>query len=158
MPPTGEPRPRMFFLFSDVLLMAKPRPPLHLLKSGTFVCRALYPMSQCQLNRVFGHSGGTCGGLLSVSCRWEIWASDTLQALRDQRITWPGPLSMRGDGWGQALLLVTLLSLSDRCGNSNRFGLTCSELKRFIPSCPSPMRSYCSCPLTMRSCHDGTTA
>ncbi|KAM7319663.1 hypothetical protein ACRRTK_021346 [Alexandromys fortis] len=67
VPPTGEPRPRMFFLFSDVLLMAKPRPPLHLLKSGTFVCRALYPMSQCQLNRVFGHSGGTCGGLLSLS-------------------------------------------------------------------------------------------
>lgn len=67
VPPTGEPRPRMFFLFSDVLLMAKPRPPLHLLKSGTFVCRALYPMAQCQLCRVFGHSGGPCGGLLSVS-------------------------------------------------------------------------------------------
>ncbi|ERE83225.1 rho guanine nucleotide exchange factor 39 isoform X3 [Cricetulus griseus] len=67
VPPTGEPRPRMFFLFSDVLLMAKPRPPLYLLKSGTFVCKALYPMSQCQLNRVFGHSGGTCGGLLSLS-------------------------------------------------------------------------------------------
>lgn len=67
VPPTGEPRPRMFFLFSDALLMAKPRPPLHLLKSGTFVCRALYPMSQCQLNRVFGHSGGACGGLLSLS-------------------------------------------------------------------------------------------
>lgn len=67
VPPAGEPRPRMFFLFSDVLLMAKPRPPLHLLKSGPFVCRALYPMSQCQLSRVFGHSGGPCGGLLSLS-------------------------------------------------------------------------------------------
>lgn len=67
VPPTGEPRARMFFLFSDVLLMAKPRPPLHLLKSGTFVCRALYPMAQCQLERVFGHSGGSCGGLLSLS-------------------------------------------------------------------------------------------
>ncbi|KAG8505996.1 Rho guanine nucleotide exchange factor 39, partial [Galemys pyrenaicus] len=67
VPPRGEPRPRMFFLFSDVLLMAKPRPPLHLLQSGTFACRALYPMSQCQLRRVFGHSGGPCGGLLSLS-------------------------------------------------------------------------------------------
>nr|XP_004658397.2 rho guanine nucleotide exchange factor 39 [Jaculus jaculus] len=67
VPPTGEPRARMFFLFSDVLLMAKPRPPLHLLKSGTFVCRALYPMAQCQLCKVFGHSGGPCGGLLSLS-------------------------------------------------------------------------------------------
>ncbi|XP_032979924.1 rho guanine nucleotide exchange factor 39 isoform X3 [Rhinolophus ferrumequinum] len=67
VPPHGEPRPRMFFLFSDVLIMAKPRPPLHLLQSGTFACRALYPMAQCQLHRVFGHSGGPCGGLLSLS-------------------------------------------------------------------------------------------
>ncbi|XP_077003907.1 rho guanine nucleotide exchange factor 39 isoform X1 [Tamandua tetradactyla] len=67
VPPRGEPRPRMFFLFSDVLLMAKPRPPLHLLQSGTFACRALYPMAQCQLCRIFGHSGGPCGGLLSLS-------------------------------------------------------------------------------------------
>ncbi|XP_065764432.1 rho guanine nucleotide exchange factor 39 isoform X3 [Muntiacus reevesi] len=65
VPPRGEPRPRMFFLFSDALLMAKPRPPLHLLQSGTFACRALYPMAECQLHRVFGHSGGPCGGLLS---------------------------------------------------------------------------------------------
>lgn len=67
VPPRGEPRPRMFFLFSDALLMAKPRPPLHLLQSGTFACRALYPMGECQLHRVFGHSGGPCGGLLSLS-------------------------------------------------------------------------------------------
>ncbi|XP_006143237.1 rho guanine nucleotide exchange factor 39 isoform X1 [Tupaia chinensis] len=67
VPPRGEPRPRMFFLFSDVLLMTKPRPPLHLLQSGTFACKALYPMMQCQLRRVFGHSGGPCGGLLSLS-------------------------------------------------------------------------------------------
>ncbi|XP_011942460.1 PREDICTED: rho guanine nucleotide exchange factor 39 isoform X1 [Cercocebus atys] len=67
VPPHGEPRPRMFFLFTDVLLMAKPRPPLHLLQSGTFACKALYPMAQCQLSRVFGHSGGPCGGLLSLS-------------------------------------------------------------------------------------------
>ncbi|XP_015985921.2 rho guanine nucleotide exchange factor 39 isoform X2 [Rousettus aegyptiacus] len=67
VPPRGEPRHRMFFLFSDVLLMAKPRSPFHLLQSGTFACRALYPMAQCQLHRVFGHSGGHCGGLLSLS-------------------------------------------------------------------------------------------
>lgn len=57
----------MFFLFSDMLLMAKPRPALHLLQRGTFICRALYPMAQCQLHKVFGHSGGPCGGLLNVS-------------------------------------------------------------------------------------------
>ncbi|XP_004581253.2 rho guanine nucleotide exchange factor 39 isoform X1 [Ochotona princeps] len=67
VPPRGEPRPRMFFLFSDVLLMAKPHSVLHLLQSGTFACRAVYPMAQCELSRVFGHSGGSCGGLLSLS-------------------------------------------------------------------------------------------
>ncbi|XP_007945208.1 rho guanine nucleotide exchange factor 39 [Orycteropus afer afer] len=67
VPPRGKPRARMFFLFTDVLLMAKPRPPLHLPQSGTFACRALYPMAQCQLHRVFGHSGGPCGGVLSLS-------------------------------------------------------------------------------------------
>lgn len=98
VPPTGEPRPRMFFLFSDVLLMAKPRPPLHLLKSGTFVCRALYPMTQCQLSRVFGHSGGPCGGLLSLSFPHEKlllmstdqeelsrWYHSLTQAIRSQK-------------------------------------------------------------------------
>ncbi|XP_037000373.2 rho guanine nucleotide exchange factor 39 isoform X1 [Artibeus jamaicensis] len=67
VPPRGKPRPRMFFLFSDVLLMAKPRPTLHLLQRGTFICQALYPMAQCQLHKVFGHSGGHCGGLLNLS-------------------------------------------------------------------------------------------
>lgn len=95
VPPTGEPRPRMFFLFSDALLMAKPRPPLHLLKSGTFVCRALYPMTQCQLSRVFGHSGGPCGGLLSVSSRWDVWAPNIPEVVVDQPITWAGSLFMR---------------------------------------------------------------
>ncbi|XP_037348752.1 rho guanine nucleotide exchange factor 39 isoform X1 [Talpa occidentalis] len=85
VPPRGEPRPRMFFLFSDVLLMAKPRPPLHLLQSGTFACRALYPMSQCQLRRVFGHSGGPCGGLLSLSFPHEkllLMSTDQEELLR----------------------------------------------------------------------------
>ncbi|XP_078292831.1 rho guanine nucleotide exchange factor 39 isoform X2 [Panthera onca] len=85
VPPRGEPRPRMFFLFSDVLLMAKPRPPLHLLQSGTFACRALYPMAQCQLHRVFGHSGGPCGGLLSLSFPCEkllLMSTDQEELLR----------------------------------------------------------------------------
>ncbi|XP_038598434.1 rho guanine nucleotide exchange factor 39 isoform X2 [Tachyglossus aculeatus] len=66
VPPRGEPRPRLFLLFSDALLMAKPRSPLHPLHAGTFSCRALYPLAQCRLDRVFGHAGG-CGGLLSLS-------------------------------------------------------------------------------------------
>nr|KAF6331499.1 Rho guanine nucleotide exchange factor 39 [Pipistrellus kuhlii] len=85
VPPRGEPRPRMFFLFSDVLVMAKPRPPLHLLQSGTFVCRAVYPMAQCHLQRVFGHSGGPCGGLLSLSFPHEkllLMSTDQEELLR----------------------------------------------------------------------------
>ncbi|XP_028915018.1 rho guanine nucleotide exchange factor 39 isoform X1 [Ornithorhynchus anatinus] len=66
VPARGEPRPRMFFLFSDALLMATPRSLLHPLYAGTFSCRALYPLAQCRLDRVFGHTGG-CGGLLSLS-------------------------------------------------------------------------------------------
>ncbi|XP_058379456.1 rho guanine nucleotide exchange factor 39 isoform X2 [Diceros bicornis minor] len=85
VPPRGEPRSRMFFLFSDVLLMAKPRPPLHLLQSGTFACQALYPMAQCELHRVFGHSGGPCGGLLSLSFPHEkllLMSTDQEELLR----------------------------------------------------------------------------
>ncbi|XP_072463024.1 rho guanine nucleotide exchange factor 39 isoform X2 [Notamacropus eugenii] len=67
VPPKGEPKSRMFFLFSDALLMTKPRSVLHILYGGTFVCQALYPMAQCQLQRIFGHSGGSGGGLLSLS-------------------------------------------------------------------------------------------
>ncbi|XP_044513219.1 rho guanine nucleotide exchange factor 39 isoform X1 [Gracilinanus agilis] len=67
VPPKGEPKPRMFFLFSDVLLMAKPRSVLHVLYGGTFACQALYPMAQCRLQRIFGHSGEAGGGLLSLS-------------------------------------------------------------------------------------------
>lgn len=98
VPPSGEPRPRMFFLFSDVLLMAKPRPPLHLLQSGTFACRALYPMAQCQLSRVFGHSGGPCGGLLSVSNSGNPRSKIYLQCYWTCLSPWPGSLFivMRG--------------------------------------------------------------
>ncbi|XP_074136416.1 rho guanine nucleotide exchange factor 39 isoform X1 [Sminthopsis crassicaudata] len=67
VPPKGEPKLRLFFLFSDALLMTKPRSVLHILHGGTFVCQALYPMAQCQLQRIFGHSGGPGGGLLSLS-------------------------------------------------------------------------------------------
>ncbi|XP_074052281.1 rho guanine nucleotide exchange factor 39 isoform X2 [Macrotis lagotis] len=66
VPPKGEPKSRMFFLFSDALLMAKPRSVLHIPYGGTFVCQALYPMAQCQLQRIFGHSGGARGGLLCL--------------------------------------------------------------------------------------------
>lgn len=57
---------RMFFLFSDILIAAKPCHPLHLLNSNKLSCQAVYPLHQCSVDKVFGHTWSQ-GGLLSVS-------------------------------------------------------------------------------------------
>ncbi|XP_048787854.1 rho guanine nucleotide exchange factor 39 isoform X3 [Lagopus muta] len=57
---------RMFFLFSDIFISAKPCHPLHLLNSNKFACTAVYPLHQCVVDKVFGHTQSE-GGLLSLS-------------------------------------------------------------------------------------------
>ncbi|NWS88854.1 ARG39 factor, partial [Toxostoma redivivum] len=57
---------RMFFLFSDILIAAKPCHPLHLLNSNKLSCQAVYPLHQCRVDKVFGHTWSQ-GGLLSLS-------------------------------------------------------------------------------------------
>lgn len=57
---------RMFFLFSDILIAAKPCHPLHPLNSNKLCCQAVYPLHQCSVDKVFGHTWSQ-GGLLSVS-------------------------------------------------------------------------------------------
>ncbi|KAI1240193.1 Rho guanine nucleotide exchange factor 39, partial [Lamprotornis superbus] len=57
---------RMFFLFSDILIAAKPCHPLHLLNSNKLSCQAVYPLQQCSVDKVFGHTWSQ-GGLLSLS-------------------------------------------------------------------------------------------
>lgn len=57
---------RMFFLFSDILISTKPCHPLHLLNSTKFACTAVYPLHQCVVDKVFGHTQSE-GGLLSLS-------------------------------------------------------------------------------------------
>uniref|UniRef100_A0A8B9UUJ8 Rho guanine nucleotide exchange factor 39 n=1 Tax=Anas zonorhyncha TaxID=75864 RepID=A0A8B9UUJ8_9AVES len=57
---------RMFFLFSDIFVATKPCHPLHLLNSNKFACTAVYPLHQCEVDKVFGHTQSQ-GGLLSVS-------------------------------------------------------------------------------------------
>uniref|UniRef100_A0A8C3E349 Rho guanine nucleotide exchange factor 39 n=1 Tax=Corvus moneduloides TaxID=1196302 RepID=A0A8C3E349_CORMO len=57
---------RMFFLFSDILIAAKPCHPLHLLNSNKLSCQAVYPLHQCSVDKVFGHTQSQ-GGLLSLS-------------------------------------------------------------------------------------------
>nr|XP_032646928.1 rho guanine nucleotide exchange factor 39 isoform X2 [Chelonoidis abingdonii] len=57
---------KMFFLFSDILVATKPCHPLHPLNSDKFSCQAIYPLSQCTVDKVFGHTQSQ-GGLLSLS-------------------------------------------------------------------------------------------
>ncbi|NWU97731.1 ARG39 factor, partial [Upupa epops] len=57
---------RMFFLFSDIFVATKPCHPLHLLNSNKLACQAVYPLHQCTVDKVFGHTQSQ-GGLLSLS-------------------------------------------------------------------------------------------
>ncbi|XP_061468319.1 rho guanine nucleotide exchange factor 39 [Rhineura floridana] len=67
VPPKGdELQHRMFFLFSDILLVAKPCHPLHPWNSRKFACQAVFPLRQCTVGKVFGHTHSQ-GGLLSLS-------------------------------------------------------------------------------------------
>ncbi|XP_008496410.1 rho guanine nucleotide exchange factor 39 [Calypte anna] len=57
---------RMFFLFSDIFISTKPCHPLHPLNSKKLACQAVYPLHQCVVDKVFGHTQSQ-GGLLSLS-------------------------------------------------------------------------------------------
>ncbi|NXA44816.1 ARG39 factor, partial [Nothocercus julius] len=57
---------RMFFLFSDIFIATRPCHPLHLLNSNRFTCQAVYPLQECTVDKVFGHTQSQ-GGLLSLS-------------------------------------------------------------------------------------------
>ncbi|XP_030907487.2 rho guanine nucleotide exchange factor 39 isoform X2 [Melopsittacus undulatus] len=57
---------RMFFLFSDIFISTKPCHPLHPLNSNKLACQAVYPLHQCVVEKVFGHTQSQ-GGLLSLS-------------------------------------------------------------------------------------------
>uniref|UniRef100_A0A8C6XUZ1 Rho guanine nucleotide exchange factor 39 n=1 Tax=Naja naja TaxID=35670 RepID=A0A8C6XUZ1_NAJNA len=57
---------RRCFLFSDILLLTKPCHPLHPWNSHKFACQAIYPLSHCVVEKVFGHTQSQ-GGLLSLS-------------------------------------------------------------------------------------------
>nr|XP_028604359.1 rho guanine nucleotide exchange factor 39 isoform X2 [Podarcis muralis]XP_028604360.1 rho guanine nucleotide exchange factor 39 isoform X2 [Podarcis muralis]XP_028604361.1 rho guanine nucleotide exchange factor 39 isoform X2 [Podarcis muralis] len=67
VPPKGEElQRRMFFLFSDILLVTKPCHPLHPWNAHKFACQAVLPLRQGTVQKVFGHTQSQ-GGLLSVS-------------------------------------------------------------------------------------------
>ncbi|KAJ8245523.1 hypothetical protein GJAV_G00271650 [Gymnothorax javanicus] len=67
VPPKGaEAKPKMFFLFSDVLLLTTPCSPLHPTNGDKFACRRVYPLKECAVDKVFGHTRSQ-GGLISLT-------------------------------------------------------------------------------------------
>lgn len=65
-PKGAKAKPKMFFLFSDMLLQAKRCSPLHPTNSDKFQGQNAYPLQDCCVEKVFGHTRSQ-GGLLSVS-------------------------------------------------------------------------------------------
>ncbi|KAJ3611943.1 hypothetical protein NHX12_020223, partial [Muraenolepis orangiensis] len=61
----AEATPRMFFLFSDMLVQAKRCSPLHPTHGGKFTGQHAYPLRECTVDKVFGHTKSQ-GGLLSA--------------------------------------------------------------------------------------------
>jgi len=61
-------KPRMFFLFSDMLLQAKRCSPLQLADGDKLAGQRAFPLQDCTVEKVFGHTRSQ-GGLLSVSVR-----------------------------------------------------------------------------------------
>ncbi|XP_074554446.1 rho guanine nucleotide exchange factor 39 isoform X2 [Halichoeres trimaculatus] len=61
-----EAKPKMFFLFSDILLQAKRCSPLHPTNGDKFAGQHAYPLQDCSVEKVFGHTRSQ-GGLLSLT-------------------------------------------------------------------------------------------
>ncbi|XP_067915050.1 rho guanine nucleotide exchange factor 39 isoform X2 [Heterodontus francisci] len=57
---------KMFFLFSDILLMTKPCHPLHPVHSDKFAWQRAYPLIEGTVEKVFGHTKSQ-GGLISLT-------------------------------------------------------------------------------------------
>ncbi|XP_048410288.1 rho guanine nucleotide exchange factor 39 isoform X1 [Stegostoma tigrinum] len=67
VPPKGEDlKHRMFFLFSDILLMTKPCHPLHPVHSDKFAWQKTYPLIEGTVEKVFGHTKSQ-GGLINLT-------------------------------------------------------------------------------------------
>nr|XP_057925005.1 rho guanine nucleotide exchange factor 39 isoform X2 [Doryrhamphus excisus] len=59
-------KPKLFFLFSDMLLQTKRCSSLHPTSSDKFIGQHAYPLNQCAVEKVFGHTKSK-GGLLSLT-------------------------------------------------------------------------------------------
>ncbi|XP_066525243.1 rho guanine nucleotide exchange factor 39 [Hoplias malabaricus] len=67
VPPKGkETKPKMFFLFSDILVQAKPYSPMHPTNADKLYCQRIFPLRECTADKVFGHTKSQ-GGLISLT-------------------------------------------------------------------------------------------
>ncbi|XP_068611591.1 rho guanine nucleotide exchange factor 39 [Brachionichthys hirsutus] len=67
VPSTGAAvKPKMFFLFSDMLLQAKRCSPVHPTNADQLAGQRAYPLQDCTVEKVFGHTRSK-GGLLSLT-------------------------------------------------------------------------------------------
>ncbi|XP_062862106.1 rho guanine nucleotide exchange factor 39 [Trichomycterus rosablanca] len=67
VPPKGkETKPKMFFLFSDILVQAKRCSSMHPTNGSKFACQRVYPLKECTADKVFGHTKSQ-GGLISLT-------------------------------------------------------------------------------------------
>ncbi|KAL4660259.1 rho guanine nucleotide exchange factor 39 [Arapaima gigas] len=67
VPPKGtEAKAKMFFLFSDILLQTTSCSPLHPTNGDKFACQHIYPLQECVVDKVFGHTKSQ-GGLISLT-------------------------------------------------------------------------------------------
>lgn len=79
VPPKGkETKPKMFFLFSDILVQAKRCSPMHPTNGDKLACQRVYPLKECTVDKVFGHTKSQ-GGLISVSVTPRTLLLHTLQ-------------------------------------------------------------------------------
>uniref|UniRef100_A0A4W4GLS6 DH domain-containing protein n=1 Tax=Electrophorus electricus TaxID=8005 RepID=A0A4W4GLS6_ELEEL len=61
-----EAKPKMFFLFSDILVQAKLCSSIHPTNGNKFTCQRVYPLRECTVDKVFGHTKSQ-GGLISLT-------------------------------------------------------------------------------------------
>ncbi|XP_035530525.1 rho guanine nucleotide exchange factor 39 [Morone saxatilis] len=100
VPPKGaDAKPKMFFLFSDMLLQAKRCSPLHPTNGDKFAGQHAYPLKDCTVEKVFGHTRSQ-GGLLSACLSLRQPLSIDQPGLSNSTLSSPGPGSLE-EGPGQ---------------------------------------------------------
>ncbi|XP_048825871.1 rho guanine nucleotide exchange factor 39 isoform X2 [Brienomyrus brachyistius] len=138
VPPKGtEVKPKMFFLFSDVLLLTTPCSPLHPTNGDKFSCQRVYALQDCTVGKVFGHTKSQ-GGLISLTFTEEklLLMSSDQEDIND----WYRSLS---SAVGQLASRTTVVQKRDNlCRRPLRSAQTQSEPRTPSagPSQPQPLR------------------